>query len=176
MTSPYIGQLYQFGFNFAPINYAFANGALIAISQNEALFAVLGTTYGGNGTTTFALPDLRDNVAIHWGQGPGLSNYDLGQTGGAASVTLSIDQIPSHTHQANAIAATAGTATLTPTANGWLGKNALPGRVYSDQADGYSFALNALSTSGGGQPHTNLQPYEGTNFCIALFGIFPSRN
>ncbi|MEI9997322.1 MAG: tail fiber protein [Rhizomicrobium sp.] len=174
MTSPYIGQLYIFGFNFAPINYAFANGAVLPISQNEALFSILGTTYGGNGVTTYALPDMRDNVAINWGQAPGLTNYTLGQTGGAASVTLSIDQIPTHTHQANAI--TGNPATKTPTANGWLGKNAPPGRIYSDQPDSYSMALTALGTAGGSQAHSNLQPYSGTNFCIALFGIFPSRN
>jgi microcystin-dependent protein len=164
----------MFGFNFAPRNYAFADGTTIAISQNEALFSILGTTYGGNGVTTFALPDMRDRVSMNWGQGPGLSNYDLGQTGGVDSVTLSIDQIPEHSHVMRASAGSP--ADLAPSSNGWFGKNALPGRIYSDQSDNYSFALTTLSTSGGSQPHDNQQPFLGTNFCIALFGIFPSRN
>ena len=102
MASPFIGQITLFAGNFAPRGWAFCNGQLLSIAQNTALFSILGTTYGGNGQTTFALPDLRGRVPVHAGQGPGLSNYDLGQQGGAESVTLTTAQMPAHTHPANA--------------------------------------------------------------------------
>ena len=175
MSEPYIAQVAIFGFNFAPRDWAFCNGALVPISQNEALFALIGTTYGGNGVNTFALPNIQDRGVVNSGAGPGLSNYVLGEATGSAEVTLAVTQIPAHTHQ---VSATAGsTQVLVPAANGWFGNEANTGRVFDppDQID-QSFSSQAISTMGGSLPHPNEQPYLGLNFCIALFGIFPSRN
>jgi microcystin-dependent protein len=174
VTQPYIGQIQQFGFNFAPRNWAFCNGATIAISQNEALFSILGTTYGGNGTTTFGLPNTQDRSVMNWGQGTGLTNYTLGEVAGADSVTLTTAEMPTHNHT---LYATGGSAAeLTPTQNGWFGIIALPGKLFSTAAVNTQMSPNQLMKSGGSQPHENDQPYIGTNFCVALFGIFPSRN
>jgi microcystin-dependent protein len=175
MTQPYIAQIMMGGFNFAPINYAFCQGQIMAISQNTALFSLIGTTYGGNGSTTFGLPNLQTSTVMGFGQGPGLSNYALGQVSGAANVTLTLNELPAHTHFVSAIGGTDNE--VTPTNNGWLGAVAGPGKIFStvtppDQV----MAPSVLSSSGGSQPHNNEQPYLGTNFCIALFGIFPTRN
>jgi microcystin-dependent protein len=167
VAEPFLGQIILFGGNFAPRGWAFCNGQLLAINQNTALFSLLGTTYGGNGQTTFALPDLRGRVPLHFGQGPGLSSYTEGQVGGAESVTLLATQMPAHTHSQPA---TAGDETTNrPNA-------AVPARggVYANTPDGSNLA--ATTSAGGGQPHTNLQPYLTLNYCIALEGIFPSRN
>ena len=167
MSEPFIGSIILFGGNFAPRNWAFCNGQLLAISQNTALFSLLGTTYGGNGQTTFALPDLRGRAPIHFGQGPGLTNYDLGQVGGEETVTLTQAQLPPHTH-------------TQPTTNGQQTTNrpgnALPARggVYSNESDGSAF--HPTTATGGGQPHDNRSPYLAVNYIICLFGIFPSRN
>jgi microcystin-dependent protein len=176
MTQPFIGQVQVFGFQFAPINWAFCNGQVIPISQNTALFSILGTTYGGNGTSNFALPNLQGLGVLHQGQGSGLSNYVEGETVGSADVTLTLNQTPQHTHQ---VFATAGTqADLAPTGGGWFGQDAtpLPARVYTVDAGNAFFALTAIQGTGGGQPHNNQQPFLTMNFCIAMFGIFPSRN
>jgi microcystin-dependent protein len=147
---------------------------LLAISQNTALFSLLGTTYGGNGITTFALPDLRGRVALHVGQGPGLSPYDLGQVGGTETVTLTTSQLAPHTHPANCLNANANTAA--PSNNVWA-KDAGGNPQYGSTKAAGTMAPNIIgsSGSGGGQAHNNIQPYQTLNYCIALQGIFPSR-
>lgn len=169
---PFIGQIIMFAGNFAPQGWAFCDGQLLSISQNTALFSILGTTYGGNGQTTFALPDLRGRVPLHPGQGPGLSSYSLGQSAGVETVTLSVSQIPGHTH-----AFAPGCSTDPPTSN--TPENCVPTPVESFQAFGTevnaSMRPSNSSSVGGSQPHANLQPYNCVNFIIALQGIFPSR-
>jgi microcystin-dependent protein len=167
VSQPFLGEIILFGGNFAPRGWAFCNGQLLAISQNTALFSILGTTYGGDGQTNFALPDLRSRVPTHFGQGPGLSPYVLGQTGGTENVTLNVNQMPAHTHSQ-------------PATNGEQTTNrpnaALPaeGGVYSNESDGST--LHPTLSSGGSQPHNNIQPYLTLNYIIAIAGIFPSRN
>ncbi|MEI9994412.1 MAG: tail fiber protein [Rhizomicrobium sp.] len=177
MSMQYIGQVMLYGFNFAPINFAFCQGQQIAISQNEALFSIIGTTYGGNGVTTFSLPNLMDRSVMSWGQGPSLSNYDLGQTSGQTSVTLSQSQLPQHNHLVYGTQPGATTDYgLVPTQNGWFGDRGQPGRIFAPTPTGNTLGVNALQPSGGSQPHENEQPILGMNYCIALYGIFPSRN
>ena len=172
MATPFIGQITLFAGNFAPRGWAFCNGQLLAISQNTALFSILGTTYGGNGQTTFALPDLRGRVPIHPGQGPGLSPYDLGQQGGTETVTLSVSSLPAHTHSVSPGATNGAQTTNRPA-------RAVPARggayAASPSADA-SMAPTSSAATGGGQPHANTQPYLGLNYIIALEGIYPSRN
>jgi microcystin-dependent protein len=167
VAEPFIGQIILVGFNFPPRGYALCNGQLLSIAQNTALFSLLGTMYGGNGQTTFALPDLRGRVPNHAGQGPGLSSYTQGQVGGVETVALTSAQLAPHTHSQPA---TAGDET-TNRPNG-----AVPARggVYANTPDGSNLA--ASTSAGGGQPHTNVQPYLTLNYCIALEGIYPSRN
>lgn len=171
MSDPFVAEIRMFGFNFAPSGWAMCNGALIPISQNTALFSLLGTTYGGDGRTTFSLPNLQSTFAIGPGQGPGLSQRELGETGGSANVTLLESEIPSHTHPLRAtLSATTGNptgATLAPTANG-ASAYRIPGATAA-------MAPSALLSAGGSQPHENRQPYLGLNFCIALQGVFPPR-
>ncbi len=173
MDSPFLGMIAMFGFNFAPRGWAFCNGQILPIAQNTALFSLLGTTYGGNGQTTFALPDLRGRVPIGQFQGPGLSDYTLGQVAGSETVTLLSTQIPAHTHTLNGITQ-AGTSAV-PTGNlpantGALDKEyGIPGTLTPMNAQ-------AIGSTGGNQPHSNMQPYLAINYCIALQGIFPSRN
>ena len=173
MTFFYIGEIRLFPYNFAPRSWAFCNGQILSIAQNTALFSLLGTTYGGNGQTTFALPDLRSRVPVHSGQGPGLSNYDLGQSGGDEAVTLGAAELPNHTHLVTA-----------HNNNGAYARpeGRVPGRL-SGGTTGYAAAGNGavmspatINPTGGGQPHTNVQPYLTLNYYIALEGIFPSRN
>jgi microcystin-dependent protein len=147
------------------------NGQILPISQNTALFSLLGTTYGGNGQTTFALPNLQGRVPIHFGQGPGLSSYALGQTGGAEAVTLSQSTMPAHGHGAGVTQAPGTTtrpANKVPATTG--------AAAYADASDGSMFNPAFIQNNGGNQPHANLQPYLALNACIALEGIFPSRN
>jgi microcystin-dependent protein len=169
VSEPYIGEIRMFGGNFAPLGWAFCDGSLLAISENSALFSLLGTTYGGNGQTTFALPDLRGRIPIHFGQGAGLSPRVLGQSGGAVDVTLSSAQLPVHTHPL--LAATGGVRSVAPA-------GAFPAAGEADLYTGA--AANAqqpgLLGAGGAQPHPNQQPYLCVSFIIALFGIFPPRN
>lgn len=173
MSNPYIGEIRMFGCNFAPRGWAFCNGQLLPIAQNTALFSLLGTTYGGNGTTTFGLPDLRGRVPIHFGQGPGLSSYSLGQTGGAESVTLLTTQIPAHSHTVNA-ADTGGNQT-SPIAALPAVESTGTSKNFSNSGTG-QMSPAMINPAGGNQPHPNLQPYQTINFCIALEGIYPSRN
>ena len=170
MSQPFIGQIMIFGFGFAPRNWAFCNGQILAIAQNSALFSLLGTTYGGNGTTTFALPDLRGRVPMQWGQGPGLSDRTQGEVGGQESVALLQTQMPQHTHAA--LASSAAPAIGVPTGNAW----ATGGAAAYAASTNTVMAAGALSNAGGGQPHENRAPLLTVNYCIALAGIFPSRN
>lgn len=160
----------MFGFSFAPRSWAFCDGQLIQISQNSALFSLLGTTYGGDGRTTFALPDLRSRVPIHKGQGPGLSPYSLGQRSGFETVTLTTAQIPPHNHLQ-------ACSSDDPNAGSPAGNfpAAVSPPIYSSGANA-AMANTALGNTGGGQPHENRQPFLVINFCICLQGLFPSRN
>ncbi|HYV04612.1 MAG TPA: tail fiber protein [Blastocatellia bacterium] len=179
MSEPFLGMIAIYGFNFAPRGWAFCNGQILPIAQNTALFSLLGTTYGGNGQTTFALPDLRGRWPNHFGQGPGLSSYDLGQVGGTESVTLTGQQIPAHTHT---VACVTGAGTAAKVANNLLSNLGIDpppttANVYSNAAASGQMSPSMIPPSGGGnQPHTIIQPYLTLNFCIALEGIFPSRN
>ncbi|MGJ8725470.1 MAG: phage tail protein [Roseibacillus sp.] len=176
---PFIGQIQPFGFNFAPRGWAHCDGQLIAISSNSALFSLLGTIYGGDGRTTFALPDLRGRAPIHMGSGAGLTPRSIGQKSGLENVTLTTPQIPSHSHSAN------GTIKCSTNA----GDEDSPQNHYSAAHAGdenYSSSTNenmasqgvsvTVGSAGGGLAHTNMQPYLVINWCIALIGIFPSRN
>lgn len=184
MSEPFIGQIELFGFTFPPRGWAFCQGQLQAISQNQALFSLLGTNYGGDGRTTFALPDLRGRIPIGQGQGSGLSGYTIGQVGGAEQVTLAPAQMPAHTHSLMVDAATAGSSNNNvPASNEVLGQSAgkthdgvkLDISLYNTAAPNAALDLRSVSTVGG-QPHENRMPYLALNFCIALQGIFPSRN
>lgn len=170
-TEPFIGQIKVFGFNFPPRFHATCDGQLLPIAQNTALFSLLGTTYGGNGQTTFALPDLRGRAAIHYGQGPGLSNYSIGQRSGQENHTLTINEIPQHNHIASA-STNAADQTYPPN-NLWANAGSASG--YSNTASGVMNS-QSMALSGGSQSHNNMAPFLVVNFCIALTGIFPSRN
>lgn len=177
MSEPFIGEIIMFGGNFAPRGWAFCNGQILSIAQNTALFSLLGTTYGGNGQTTFALPDLRGRVPISAGQGPGLANYNLGQVSGAETATLLVQNMPAHTHGVNAASATPTPALSSPAGN-LLGP---PGRggpaIYSPTGPSPAqMHASMIASSGGSQPFSIVQPYLVVNFIIALQGIYPSRN
>ena len=163
----------MFGFNFAPQGWAFCNGQLLPISQNQALFALLGTTYGGDGQITFALPDLRSRVPIHQGQGAGLSFYQLGQKDGVEQVSLSVDQLPTHGHALSC--QTAGGNAQTPAGN-FLAVDASGLTALYSATKNATMSASAIGNTGQSKGHTNLQPYTTLNFCIALAGIFPSRD
>jgi microcystin-dependent protein len=171
MSQPFVGELRLVGFNFAPVGWATCDGQLMPIDQNQTLFQLIGTTYGGDGQTTFALPDLRGRVPVGIGQGPGLSNYVLGQNGGVESVTLTTNQIPVHSHTLLAHDA----AATSPHADG-VTLAVAPSNVYHPGAAGAA-TMNAsmCSTVGGSQPHENRQPILVLNWVISLFGIFPSQ-
>ncbi len=170
-TDPFIGQLALVSFNFAPHGWAFCNGQILPISQNQALFSLIGTTYGGDGVTTFALPDLRGRVPLSSGQGPGLQNYVIGQTGGQEFVTLTLSQIPAHTHAAmcdTTVASTDAPAGMIPARNA----GGVP--QYGTNAAA-SMSSSAIGSAGGGQAHENRQPYITLNWIIALQGVFPTQ-
>jgi microcystin-dependent protein len=173
MADPFLAEIRIYPFAFAPRGWAFCNGQLLPISQNTALFSLCGTTYGGDGRTTFGLPNLQGRAALHEGQGPGLSSYDLGEVGGSDTITLLQTEMPAHSHALQAQGGPANVATPT---------GAMPARVvgatpYLPPAGApiVAMAANAIGQAGGGQPHNNLQPYLTMNFCIALQGVFPSR-
>jgi microcystin-dependent protein len=184
-----LGTIIMFAGNFAPRGWAFCNGQLLSVSQDTALFSVLGTTYGGDGRTTFALPDLRGRAPIHFGTGPGLSAHNLGQQGGAEVVQLNTTQIPAHSHTAAGTIQTTDTDGTTNSPNGanFAVANTTIGRgdvkstnVYSTGATNVSMVANAVNVTvdatGGGLPHTNMQPYLVMNYIIALEGVFPARS
>jgi microcystin-dependent protein len=187
MAQPFISQILMFGGNFAPKNYALCNGQTMAINQNQALFSLLGTTYGGNGTTNFQLPNLQSSLPMSFGQGPGLSNYNLGQTGGSPSITLQQNDVPAHIH--SFMASTSAQATTSQS----IGNPLVPGTPSGTTKPPYYLYANppqpgqpaliphpmvagACSTSGASQAHSNLMPSLCITFAICLFGVFPSRN
>jgi len=171
-SQPYVGEMMMVGFNFAPVDWAFCEGQLLSIAQNSVLFQLIGTTYGGDGQTTYGLPDLRGRVPVGMGQGSGLSSYFLGQNGGVENVTLNVSQLPSHAHVINPAASSGEQTTNRP-------DNAFPavGGYYGTTTN-VSFAMGAptLAATGGGLSHNNIQPVLGINWIISLFGIFPSQN
>lgn len=174
MSTPFLAEIKIVSFNFAPKGWALCNGQILPINQNQALFSLLGTTYGGDGRVNFALPNLQGRAPIHFGQGSGLGDYMVGQVGGSEAVTLNSQDIPTHTHAVNASAAVA--SSKLPTGN-VLAKKARFGKdVYAAPAHLVAMAPSALAPAGGSQPHTNMQPSLTLNFVIALQGIFPSRN
>lgn len=188
MSQPYIGQIILVGFNFAPVGFLACDGSLLPIVQFEALFNLIGTTYGGDGQTTFAVPDLRGRVPMGMGQGPGLSPRTIGEASGSESVTLNTNQIPQHTHVVDASATTgaiqckAGAGNTTSPAGGVMaGEAAGVTMLYSSQpADSVMGNLSAgasapSGSTGGSQPHDNMRPYLVLSYCIAAEGIFPSQ-
>jgi microcystin-dependent protein len=180
MADVFVGQICTFGFNFAPVGWVQCNGQLLSIQQYAALFALLGTTYGGNGTSTFGIPDLRGRVMVGQGQGPGLSNYTMGEQTGTETVTLLVSNMPAHNHTVG-VSNAAGSSS-DPT-------NQLPAQIntatvkapkieymsYTTPATG-TMAPTAVSLAGGSQPHSNLQPLLVVFVCMATVGLFPSRN
>ena len=170
MSSPFIGEIRMFGGNFAPAGWAFCDGSLIPISENDALFNLIGTTYGGDGQTTFALPDLRSRVPVHMGTGPSLSPRLIGETGGVETVMLNTQQIPAHTHAPVGSSAAANRAD--PAGGFWA---TWADAQFSDQAPNAPVSAGAIPTVGGGQPHDNMLPFLTINFILSLFGIFPSQ-
>ena len=167
MAQPFIGEIRMFAGNFAPAGWMFCEGQLLPISENEPLFILIGTTYGGDGESTFALPDLRGRLPIHQGEG-----FILGETGGAEETTLSVNQIPAHSHP---FLATGDLATAASVAGALPATTNVSKRVYAAGNSPVSaFAPQSVAPSGGSQPHTNFQPYLCVDFIISLFGIFPS--
>lgn len=183
MASNFVGEIRCFGFNFPPRGWAQCNGQILSIQQNAALFSLLGTTYGGNGTTSFGLPNLQGQVPMHWGNGPGGFNTELGQVQGSPAVTLASNQMPIHNHTINVAAVAQGgqsERSAVPTATSYLGPSANPNAAYQAPPPpptiNAPFSPKAISVAGNSIPHENMQPYLVLNFCIALEGQFPSRN
>lgn len=170
MSNPFIGEIRMFGGNFAPAGWAFCDGQAQAISENDALFTLIGTTYGGDGQSTFNLPNLQSRVPIHAGTGGG-ATYTQGQMAGVESVTLSTSQIPSHTH--SMIATTDGGLSSSPGGNILANSSAL--KLYTGSAASAPLQANSITSTGGSQPHDNIQPYLCVNFIISLFGVFPHQ-
>lgn len=171
MSEPFVGEIRMFAGNFAPRGWAYCDGQLLAVSENDTLFSLLGTIYGGDGRTTFGLPDLRGRIPLHQGQGPGLTSRRLGSKEGAEKVTLTTNQMASHTHDWNANTAPADTA-------GPQGKvlaNPVGVRIFEPAGQGTDLASNTIANTGGSGSHTNLMPTLCVHFIIALFGIYPSR-
>jgi len=172
MADPFVAEIRIFPFNFAPKGWAWCDGQLLPLSQNTALFSLLGTTYGGDGKSTFALPDMQGNAPMHPGQGPGLSLHDLGETGGSETVTLLESEIPAHTHTLKASLDQGDLAI--PNANRSLA-SASQGVIYNTSAPNSMMAPEGLTPAGGDQPHNNMMPYLTYYFNIALQGVFPPR-
>jgi microcystin-dependent protein len=174
MADPFVAEIRIFPFNFAPKGWAFCNGQLLPLSQNTALFSLLGTTYGGDGKSTFALPNVQGRAPMHPGQGPGLSLHDLGEMGGSETVSLLESEIPSHSH--SLMATTQSGNQATPVANS-IARGVTGFTPYLPPAGAPLVAMsdNSLAPAGGDQPHNNMQPYLTLSFCIALQGVFPPR-
>ena len=178
---PYLGEIRCFGFSFPPLGWALCNGQLLAIATNDALFSLLGTTYGGDGVTTFGLPNLQGQVPMHWGSGPGGFNTSIGQVQGEIVHTLSTNEIPAHTHTPIAMEVPSGGGperTAVPNNTTYLSDSQPPNGVYqlAPSSVTAAFSPKAISVQGGSQPHDNMQPYLVLSFCIALEGIYPARN
>lgn len=175
MVDPFVGEIRMFGFNFPPSGWATCDGQLLPITQNTALFSLLGTMYGGNGQSTFALPNMQGSAPMFWGQGPGLSDhFGPGEEGGSEIVTLLESEIPAHTHQARAAIDPADVSTATPTTSMARSNGNSVWRV-PDGTNVHALAPQAIAPTGGGQPHNNMMPYLVLNLCIALQGAFPQR-
>jgi microcystin-dependent protein len=170
MSQPFIGEIRMFGGNFAPVDWAFCNGQTMQISGNEALFTLIGTTYGGDGVSTFLLPNLQSRVPVGMGTGAGLPPIQIGQVAGNENITVSIVQIPNHNHLFTVNTAAGGSASP----NGAL----LCGgtKMFKAAATNGNLAPTAVQSSGGSVPHNNIQPYQVVNYIIALYGVFPTRN
>jgi len=171
VSEPFLGEIRMFGGNFAPAGWAFCNGQLLPISQNTALFSLLGTTFGGNGVQTFALPDLRSRIPVGQGQGPGLQNYIIGEQFGQETVTLTASQLGSHSH---AVSASSTSSSTSPSAALYATSPTLT--PYSGAAPSAPMAGSMVGNNSGGQPHNNIMPNLCVSFIIALQGVFPSRN
>ena len=182
MSEPFVGEIRPFGFNFAPRGWALCDGSLLAISSNTALFSLLGTIYGGDGRSTFALPDLRGRTALHMGSGPGLTNRPIGQKSGSETNTLSVANMPAHNHVVTATARCKHTAGNTNDAVGnvWADDAGAASATYSDLAPDNNMSADAIDATcgnaGNGQSVNNMQPYLVINYCIALVGVYPSRS
>lgn len=179
MSEPFIAEIIMFAGNFAPRGWAFCQGQILSIAQNTALFSLLGTTYGGNGQTTFALPDLRGRVPVGTGQGPGLPNVILGEVSGSPTHTLIANEMPAHNHVISGN--TSGLANSASPGGNSLGIGVVPStntpvNMYNSAAPSTPMNAQSVGIAGGNQPHNNMQPYLGMNYIIALEGIFPSRN
>lgn len=170
MSQPYVGEIRMGGWNFAPVGWAFCNGQVLQISQNDVLYMVIGTTYGGDGVTTFALPDLRSRVPMHQGGG-----FTIGQQAGVEAVTLTGSQIPTHGHSFNASLNSGSQSS--PAGNAPATYAAAGGSAYfQTTSPGDQMAAQSIGVVGGNQPHDNLQPYQAITFIIALFGVFPTQS
>jgi microcystin-dependent protein len=175
MSNPYIGEIRMFGGNFAPAGWAFCDGQLMPISENDALFTLIGTTFGGDGQETFGLPDLQGRVPLHNGTGPSGTTYTLGELSGTETVTLTTQQMPAHRHVA--VGSTDPAASSSPQDRVLASLPATGARsAYGTDVPYGALAPTSLSSAGGSQPHDNLQPYTVVNFIISLFGIFPTQN
>lgn len=174
MADPFVAEIRIFGFQFAPKGWALCNGQLLPLSQNTALFSLLGTTFGGDGKSTFALPNMQGNAPMHPGQGPGLSLHDLGEQAGSETVSLTTSQMPLHSHGVGA--QTVPLSAIADPTGATLSRPA-SGNLYFDGAGAsiVAMATQAISVNGGGNPHNNMQPYLTLNFCIALQGVYPQR-
>lgn len=170
MSNPFVGEIRMFGGNFAPAGWAFCSGQLLSISQNDVLFALIGTTYGGDGQNTFGLPDMRSRIPVHQGNGPG-GSYVIGQMSGTETVTLTTAQLPAHGHVIQATST--GRSTTDPT-GGIPASSALG--PYNTAAPDTAFGPQMIGNAGGSQPHDNMMPFLCVSFIISLFGIFPSQN
>lgn len=170
MAQPYVGEVRLFAGNFAPAGWMFCNGALLPISENEVLFQLIGTTYGGDGQSTFGLPDLRGRVPIHQGAGAGLSSYTLGEMGGVESVTLTANQMPAHTH---AVGASTAPGHLASPAGAVPAKHR-DYKAFRSAGPGSAMHAQSVVSAGGSQPHDNMPPFQCVSYIISLFGIFPS--
>ncbi len=171
MTQPYVGEIRMFAGNFPPVGWEFCDGGLYPISEYDVVFTLIGTTYGGDGQSTFALPDLRGRVPIHMGTATSGTSYVIGQSGGVESVTLTTQQIPAHTHQF--LADNDDGNVITPA--GTLPARSNNVKVYTNSPTDGAFAANAISPAGASQPHDNMQPYLGVNYIFSMYGEFPSQ-
>lgn len=171
MANPYVGEIRMFGGNFAPAGWAFCDGRLLPITENDTLFNLIGTTFGGDGQSSFGLPDLRGRVPVHMGAGPSLSNRIIGESGGSETVTLTMAQMAAHSHTMSA-----STAASSPTAgpNGGVLATS-PTQFYGGGAPVVPMDQAAVTPSGGSQPHENMAPFQAVSFIISMFGIFPSQ-